>query len=321
MAALLPLLLSCTGVPDFAEPHLIDRPRVLSLVAEPPEIAPGQSATLSILTAGGAPGRARFRVCGGFFAIVGSRQFDEGESGGAESGQGCGAEGGLELGEGAEVELPAALSAALFGDLELAAAVLGSVLPPETVELIRSQVGLPLLVEARIETDGGVLRAIKRVLVSENPRPHHNPPPPHFDFGDLEIETDAATPFHCRAVSGEPVRARAGERIEIAPIVAGDGEDWLESYRIIDARGELSERQERAFYGYFVSAGRLDEGLTEAPLRNDRWRLPAEPGCEQLWMVLRDGHGGQSACQLDVEVIDVDADGSGGRACGAGANF
>ena len=33
------------------------------------------------------------------------------------------------------------------------------------------------------------------------------------------------------------------------------------------------------------------------------WTAPAEPGPQAIWVVVRDGHGGSSACRLDVEVI------------------
>ena len=90
--------------------------------------------------------------------------------------------------------------------------------------------------------------------------------------------------------------------IEIAPATEDGEEPWLEDYQVIDARGELQERTERAFYSWFSTGGEFDQNVTKSPLRNQIWRTPATPGTYPLWLVVRDGHGGASACDLEVEI-------------------
>jgi hypothetical protein len=101
------------------------------------------------------------------------------------------------------------------------------------------------------------------------------------------------------------VQVRAGVTIELAPVVEGQDEPWLETYTVIDARGAEDERREKAFYSWFVTGGELSEGITEAPLRNELWTAPrvTEPRKHGLFVVVRDGHGGTSACALAVEVL------------------
>lgn len=327
----------CTPVPDFAEESLIDRPRVLAIVAEPPETAPGVTSELSLLLAlpEEAAVRVQWSVCGAFFTMFRGSQYGD-----QPTDQGC--RGGLSAplapldAEGRRAALPGVLTARLFDDLALAAASFGAALPEATVEAIRERVGLALVVEAEVSIGERRLRAVKRVLVSDNPRPHSNPDPPHFDVlqGDValaEIVGDPAQPLRCVAASGELPVIDAGSEVELAPRVGprGDealdagtdvgtdagvdpgvdpdagpdaGEPWLESYQVLNARGELEPRRERAFYSWFSTAGRFSENVTRSPLRNTLWRAPGTPGRYPLWLVVRDGHGGTSACQLELEV-------------------
>jgi hypothetical protein len=134
--------------------------------------------------------------------------------------------------------------------------------------------------------------------------------------------TDPADPLRCVRDDGMPVTAPASGSIELAPLKglnafsdagvpvvsdAGDlsmpeEEAWLETYNIINSRGELRERKERAFYSWYATGGDLDSGTTKSPLSNNIWRLPGETGEQTLWLIVRDGHGGTSACELTVMV-------------------
>jgi hypothetical protein len=77
---------------------------------------------------------------------------------------------------------------------------------------------------------------------------------------------------------------------------------------VIDMRGELHARDEIAFYSWFATGGELREGVTKSPLRNEIWRTPRASGCHTLWVVVRDGHGGASACGVAVTVGDLRCD-------------
>jgi hypothetical protein len=203
-------------------------------------------------------------------------------------------------GSGPTWNIPLEATEAAWASTELAETILGGALPPETIDTVRFSVGLPLLVELTIQADGQELRALKRVLMSENPSPHSNPPPPHFKFGKVEVRADPESAWTCSAEA--PLHVEAGAEVEIAPATDDGQETWLEKYNVIDAFGTLEERSERGYYAWFASAGRFEKHGTRAPLRNQVWTAPSETGRVRLWLVVRDGHGGTSACRWDVDV-------------------
>ena len=149
---------------------------------------------------------------------------------------------------------------------------------------------------------------LKRVLISDRPEPHANPPPPSFAFGDIAVVADPERPSTCIGADGRRVSAPADTEVELAPTTVDDEETWLEEYQVIDARGQLQQRKERAFYSWFSSAGEFEQQITKSPLRNELWRTPKKLDTYPFWLVVRDGHGGTSACRLDVEITSPDTD-------------
>jgi hypothetical protein len=306
------LLAACIELPDFPDGNVVVEPRPLAIVADPPEARPGQSVQLSLLLSHAIDtSELQWRVCGEYFSFGGGNQYGDGERG-----EGCGAEDPA-FASGERAELPGLLSTALFANLDLAREVLGSTLPEGTIDLVRTRVGLPVLVEARLVHGRRTLRATKRVLVSERADGNENPPPPRFTLGgELVIGVDDPDlPFTCAGASGRTPVVEANSDVELAPVVEGsdagdpgaDGEDegdepWLERYQVIDARGDLQDREETAFYSWYVSAGEIDPGTTKAPDRIATWRTPKEAGDHRVWLIVRDGHGGTSACVADVHV-------------------
>ena len=304
-------LSGCLDLPDFESASIVTGPRVLAIIAEPPEIGPGETLALSILIAGvedPSETEVTWRACGSFDGFGGGGGAQYGEE---QPDEGCGGTAlAFDLGEGLTAQLPGALTADLFDNLEVIAMTLGTELPEGIVDQIRSSVGIAFLVEATVRAEGKMIRATKRVLISENPAPHTNPPPPQLMFGEQAVVADAEQPMRCVGADGRPVTAPTASRVELAPFAAaepGDAgmpaeEPWLETYNIINARGELKERTERAFYAWYTTAGSLDSGSTKSPLRNNVWRTPQMPGDYPLWLIVRDGHGGASACELTVRV-------------------
>jgi hypothetical protein len=292
----LPLLLTgCLGLREFPRESIVDSPRVLAVVTEPPEVTPGHALAITPLIAHARDVEIEYRVCGTFDGPLGG--------GGAQFGEmdeeDCG-ERALLRGSGPTWNVPREASEAFWSNTELAQTILGGALPKETIDAVRFSVGLPLLVELTIQADGQELRAVKRVLMSENPTPHSNPPPPHFKFGAIEVRADPDRAWTCSAA--EPLRVKRGAEVEIAPATEGGREPWLERYGVIDAFGTQEERSERAYYSWFASGGQFESHSTRAPLRNQVWTAPNEAGSERLWLVVRDGHGGTSACRWDVLV-------------------
>ncbi len=298
-------LCACVELPDFDAPSVIDRPRVLAVVAEPPEINPGEPVTMSVLVAGtDGDYDVAWRACAAFDDTGNTSQYGD-----LEPDEGCGGGGfGVDLGEGDTLTVPGALTASAFDDLELAEEVLGELLPKGAIEAVRARVGLPLLIEARVTTASGkTLRAIKRVLLSEREETNTNPPPPSFELSGQVVVADEAAAFSCRGADGRAPYVGSRELVALTPLVLGDEEPWLEDYEVIDASGAIQARRERAFYSWFSTGGRFDQEVTKSPLRNELWRAPREVGCYPLWVVVRDGHGGTSACQVEVAVGDEQA--------------
>jgi len=273
----------------------VSGPRVLAVVAEPPQIAPGIASTLSVMIANAPDASTVFRACASFNGFISGAQFGE-----EQSDEGCGGGMAVPLGAGEQVSLPGELTRSLFDNLSLAETLLGASLPAGTIDAIRSDVGLAFVVEATVTTQARTIRAVKRVLISEQATPHKNPPRPHFRFNGREIVARSDAAFSCSPADGEGLQVDPSQDVSLEPIVPGDTEDWLETYEVIDATGVRSERHEVAFYSWFVSGGRVEHGVTRAPARATLWHAPAERGCGRLWLVVRDGHGGESACGLDV---------------------
>jgi len=301
---LVPLLaaVSCFDLPEFAESSFIDRPRILAVVSDPPELSPSSTAsvTLSVLVAGADEvADVRWTACGmpggGGFGGMGN-MFGENEG---DSGCGSGA---IPLGEGERVSVSLDLARTLLNSDELAQAALGSELSAAALEQIRTSVGIAATIEVTLLADGKRLRALKRVLLRESDTPGSNPPPPMYRFGETVLRSEGdAPPYRCETEQGS-LQVGLNESVALVPLFDGDSEPWLETFTVLDARGMLGERKEQAFYSWFTDGGDLDDGSTRAPSRANEWRAPDEPGCAQIWLVVRDGHAGATSCVARVAV-------------------
>jgi len=292
----------CYETPEFTSDSLVDRPRILAVVADPPEVTPSTSVGLRVLVAGAGDVSVQWRACSTFSSFNAS-----GAQYGENTGdRGCAANS-MALGSGSLVQVPREIIAVLLADDRLVTAALGGVqLPAGTLEQVRNSVGVAFSLEAEVNADGKRLRALKRVVVSYNPQPGTNPPPPAFRIGERAVRARDVESFLCTPDEPEPVRVEPGQEVELAPLFDGPEEPWLETYNVLDGRGMLGERREQGFYSWYASRGQLDDGTTQAPDRTNRWRAPASAGCAQLWLVVRDGHAGESACGVSVSVGDVD---------------
>jgi hypothetical protein len=282
------LCAGCFDLPDFAEP---------------PEITPGATVQLSMLVGGGELESLDWKVCGSFTSFAMSGQYGENTGD-----QGCGGMS-TTIGSGQDATFGSEVTQLLFGNDDIIRAALGSQLPDDILNTIRTSVGVALTVEADAAISGKHLRALKRVVLSESETPNQNPPPPVFGFGNMTIVTaEPAADKRCQPETGGVAHVDPSTRVNLAPLFANGVEDWLETYTVLDARGMLGERVEQPVYSWFASAGSLDHGDTRPPDRGNSWLTPSTPGCEHLWLVVRDGHGGTSACGLAVEVGDASCD-------------
>jgi hypothetical protein len=284
---------ACISLDDFPSESIIAGPRVIAVVVDPPEVTPGSALSVSALVVDAKEVEIEYRICGTFDGPFGGAQFGERDE------EDCG-ESALLRGTGPTWTLPAEVLQTFWDNTDLVETILGGALSAETIATIRTEVGVPLLIEITVQADGRELRATKRVLLSENTSPHANPPPPELKYGRRDVRAVPDQIWTC--ASNEPLTAKPGAKIEIGPATVDGEETWVEPYRVINARGEVEERTERAFYSWFATAGDFESHLTRAPLRNQIWTAPRKAGKNRLWLVVRDGHGGESACGFDVQV-------------------
>jgi hypothetical protein len=284
------LALGCSN--DFEPPTLVSGPRLLAVVAEPPEAAPGEDIVFRPLVASptDAPLTLALRV------DLSTRTLSAGA--------------GQAIGEDAA---PIALAwdgatAVLEGDettraIDSLLAQLGEASPgtPEhVVRLVYEEVGLPLTVQLELRDEDGaiVLEGFKRFFLSPRAERTTNPPGPRFAVDGRWVSTPSGS-FECEPEAEAP-EVRAGAAVVLAPDPSDEG--WLEAYPALDLEGEIIESRESAFYSWYSTAGRFSFAVTRPPDREVEWTAPEEPGDYPLWLVVRDGHLGTSACRTIVRV-------------------
>ncbi len=298
-------LVGCTGSLDPSE--IVKTPRVLAVVAEPPESAPGTDiavdAMISVPAEAPRPLALRWRACLDAASVLRDTGLPVEVPGRPECQEAT-------LAEGVSFVVEGARTRALFDALASFAPLLGA--RAALLDLVLSTVGVAFEVELEVLDATGRVRvsAYKRVALTGRASPTTNPPPPRFRLDDaLEIVPDGR--FTCRAADGRTPRLRAGAEVPLEPLLPdgsgfGDGdsamarEPWLETFPVFDYTGGLTQGEEGAYYAWFATGGRLGEAITARPERGTRWTTPEEPGPASLWLVVRDGHLGTSACRLDV---------------------
>ncbi len=280
------LIASCAG-PAFDEPSLVRGPRVLAVIAEPPEIAPGQAIQLRELTALAPGASVEWSLDASpaaLAAAAGQTLFEVREpivlpDGRIEP----------ELTQAAIEELLTLVSDAPPGT------------PEHVVRFVYEEVGLVLQVQFVVRDRGGAILAEgwKRIGLSPRGALTTNPPPPRFRVGERWASGRLGDPATC-APEAAPLEARAGETIVLAP---DPDESWLERYPALDLDGRAIEGAENAYYSWFATAGDFQFAVTRAPERDVEWTAPAAPGDVTLWLVVRDGHLGAAACAATIRVV------------------
>lgn len=303
-----PSLWGC-GEQPLARRSRVSGPRVLAIVAEPPEVRPGERVSIRAVT-GGLTMEPTFRwwVCARPEATT---TFSAASTFGvAEPDQGC-------FGDAAvgTVELPSrgpsvtlSVPADLLTRIDALSAVYGRRLPVETLRTLARTVGLPFTIALEMSHGTTTVRAIKRVVVKDTMDPNVNPPRPRFRFGiapdgghggvaivPLEGDDDP-----CGREDRAPLQVHPGQRVEIAP--DPNESAWLQEYDTLDSSGHISRLRETAFYSWFATDGWFSADRTRIPTRNTFWTAPNRPGSVTHWLVVRDGRGGTSVCRYVVDV-------------------
>lgn len=290
---------------ELDPPSLVKSLRILTVVAEPPIAAPGDDIRLSALVVDPDERedlRFTWSACSRFEALAGQQSLQYGEE---PPRQGCvdGEPGTFPIeSHGDEGIVPGVLTRTAYEDLEVLAATYGDQLPPDVLRFVVETSGLPFTIGVTIRAGSEeLLRSFKRVLLFTGEPRGTNPPPPRFSIDGTWVsgrETDE--PWTCLPEEGTAPVVDRGTTVVLSP--DPEDESWRESYQIIDATGAVVTKEEDAYYAWFSTAGRFGEVDTRAPLRDDTWKAPRAPGTYPIWLVVRDGHGGTSACRADVEV-------------------
>jgi hypothetical protein len=286
------LALGCIG--DLAPKEIVVSPRILDIVAEPPEVAPGATVRVRAIV-GGNLGPVSYR-----WVACTARDPFRGGAGGFGTGtgeEGCTGDAGLTLPLGTGEEATLVIPAGLLDVEALLARIPGAQRP--LAERYLRDVGLIVGVGLTIEADGRTVIGYKRVVVSLNPRPNRNPPTPRVRVNGRWVSVPAGAGGDCVPEEGDGIRVPRAQNVGLAPDPA---EAWLERYTVLTAVGTFEERTEQAFYSWYASDGELARGLTRSPTRDNVWQPSATPGARTLWFFVRDGHGGTSGCRLPVTV-------------------
>ncbi len=320
------LLTSCIDA-DFARPSLVQTTRVLAMVAEPPVAGVDVAVTFDalVVTETGAPLQHdpgagvtfEWNACLVPESVPGLQGMQYDADG---TQQGCGGAPSIPLATSSSgsATLPAGLLSQVVAGTSLssAAEILGVPVSLLTEALART--GVIVTVELRItRPEQPPLIAFKRVVLQDKPHAEviaSNPPPPRFSIRLRNEQEGDATWISARDQDDRwrcdwedaPRALHANQTYVLDPVdvpdTAEDEVDWRESYEVIDLTGRFLTLREQAYYAWYGNAGRLDQEQTTEPADEELWRAPQEPGNHVLWLVVRDGHAGVSACRIDVEV-------------------
>ena len=309
LGALWLALLGCTEGLDPA--GLVRTPRILAIVAEPPDVPPGTdlsfTAMISVPASVPGPVRMRWSACLDEQTVLSETGLPAAP--GVDEPTSCDP---VQLDPGVPFVVSGARTLAML-EMLATSTHLGDDDATRRMRVggIVASIGFVFLARLElVDAEGhtlveGYKRAVVRLpLVFPTTT---NPPPPVFAIDGLSV---AATgePFVCASLG--PLSVTADTDVELAPILLGDEEPWLEEYVALDYSAGLSRQREGAYYSWFVSAGPGDRNhagtlspeTTRRPDRRATWHTPSEPGGYSVWLVVRDGHLGTSACRADVTV-------------------
>lgn len=297
-SVLLLALTACTESLD--SPAIVVTPRILAIVADLPESAPGTDVTVDVMISipddVARPLSFQWRACLEPQEVLRASGFRGIEIPGRPD---CDPQ---TLAEGEPYVVRGERTQALVDMVAMLATLGGFDLT--LIETVLGTAGLAFFVDVDVLDASGaiVVSGYKRVAMTTREQPTTNPPAPTFRVGDTEIEL--VDRFTCAAVAGAAPSIVRDTDIELAPLLpeGEDEEPWIETFPIFDYTGGLTTARENAYYTWYATAGSIGEHTTNPPNRQTTWRAPAEPGPHTLWLVVRDGHLGQSACRLDVVV-------------------
>lgn len=288
--------LACTG--NLDPPTLVKTPRILAIIADPPESAPGTDITVGVIAhvpddPEGLTTTYAWRLCASLPRVLDAADIPAD----------------LPLPDTCETLPSTGPSATIPGSETAMLAMLlrslptGGAFDASFLTRILDTAGIPFQVEVDVlDASGEVLiSGLKTVAITTRtaPPPTTNPPVVLFSLGEQDVAMpDDLFDHRCVPTSG-PLLATVEQEIEITPI---PGIDWTEEFPIFDYSGVLRTGRENEYYSFYVTGGSLSAETTRPPDREVRWTPPEEPGTVRLWLIVRDGHLGARGCHVDVDV-------------------
>lgn len=288
--------LACTGGLD--SPTLVKTPRILAILADPPESAPGTDIRLGVIAhvpsdPEGLTTTYAWRLCASLPRVLDAADIPAD----------------LPLPDTCETLPSTGPTATIPGSETAALAMLLRSLPAggsfdaSFLTRILDTAGIPFQVEVDVlDASGAVLiTGVKTVAITTRtePPPTTTPPVVLFSVGEQDVAMpDDLFDFRCMPTAG-PLVARAAEEVEITPI---PGIDWTEDFLVYDYSGVVRTGHENEYYSFYATGGAIETETTRPPDRETRWTPPEEPGTVRLWLIVRDGHLGTRGCHVDVTV-------------------
>lgn len=293
----------CSCAPPFDLPSIVKGPRVLALIADQSVVAPGTTVTVTPIL-GTNPltpmpmGTLSWSLCAR--PELASAGIPLSSFGTFEPEQGCFTNNAIvfgpdRVGPTGTFTIPANL---LQND-EVLRIAFGTEVSAPTRAVLAQNAGVAMVVHLRWTVDAmTTVDAFKRILVQPNGS-NANPPPPIVRVNERVISAPGQRVNEECPVQGQPLTVLPGAKLTFAPDL---DESWAESFTVIDANGQATAQREQAFRSWFSTAGVWDFGRARMPDPNPTWTAPSTVGSVTFWLIVRDGHGGASACRWALDV-------------------
>ena len=260
---------------DLPDSAVVDRPRILAIQAEPPEVAPGETVEFAALI-GDPDGVLDLTV---WLAC---------DSGG---GFGCEVDlSGLDEATPEELEAAGVIGVEPFFSpvLDVPGDALDTLTDEQKLEGLSWTIqvaAFPNSEESGQEIDFNQVEvAYKRLVVSEATTPNLNPSLRQWRVDGTPVPEDAV------------VTVDMGQEYELSVEVPAES---VEQYIYVNSEGVAEERVEEPYLTWYANTGGFLSNLTvplngyDAPLSAD-WTAPDEPGEGTWFVVIRDRRGGQA---------------------------
>ena len=141
--------------------------------------------------------------------------------------------------------------------------------------------------------DADVELALKRVPVSENDTPNHNP-------DVLGITMEGAGFVGGTGTTDDPYVVKSGEEVQLIPELADDA---IEEYTYLTSTGDVESRTEEPYWAWYTEGGEFAQNISLPPYQYAVYTAPQEPGWTGLLaVVMRDRRGGMGWAQVQVLV-------------------